>query len=254
MIAFTRDVSPAIADCELTHLERVPIDVERARAEHAAYERALLGEGCDVRRIPSGPDQPDSVFIEDTAVVLDELAVITRPGAASRRAETVAVAEALRLHRPTVGIKSPGTLDGGDVLRVGRRIYVGVGARTNEAGVDQLRKLTASHGYDVRSVRFAGALHLKTAVTFVGNGRLLVNPDWVDPTVFDSERTLAIDPREPFSANALLLGKRVLHGEQFPKTRKILEDAGVRVVPVPAAELAKAEGGVTCCSLLVSTP
>ena len=253
MIAFTRDVSPAIADCELTHLERVPIDVERARTEHAAYERALVAEGCEVRRIPSASDQPDSVFIEDTAVVLEELAVITRPGAASRRAETVAVAEALRAHRTTAEIQSPGTLDGGDVLRVGRRIYVGVGFRTNKTGVDQLRRLTAPHGYDVRAVKFTGCLHLKSAATLVGDRRLLVNPDWVDPTVFDGERTLAIDPLEPFSANALLIGKRVLHGEQFPRTRRVLENAGVHVVPVPAAELAKAEGGVTCCSLLVST-
>jgi dimethylargininase len=252
MIAFTRDVSPAIAECELTHLQRVSIDVERARAEHAAYERALADEGCEVRRIPSGEEQPDSVFIEDTAVVLDELAVITRPGAESRRAETSAVAEALQAHRRTVEIHSPGTLDGGDVLRVGRRIYVGVGGRTNKSGVDQLRTLTAPHGYTVRAVRFTGCLHLKTAVTLIGVGRLLANPDWIDPTVFDGERVLAIDPLEPFAANALLIGKRVLHGEQFPRTRRILEKAGVRVVPVPAAELAKAEGGVTCCCLLVS--
>ena len=252
MIAFTRDVSASIADCELTHLERVPIDVERACAEHAEYERALLAEGCDVRRIPAGADQPDSVFIEDTAVVLDELAVITRPGAESRRAETAAVAEALQPYRPTFEIKS-GTLDGGDVLRVGRRIYVGVGFRTNKAGVDQLREFASPHGYDVRAVRFTGCLHLKSAATLVGGGRLLINPDWVDPTVFATERALAIDPLEPFSANALLVGKRVLHGEQFPRTRKILENAGIRVVPVPAAELAKAEGGVTCCSLLVAT-
>ena len=253
MIAFTRDVSPAIVHCELTHLERVPIDVERARAEHAAYERALAAEGWDVRRIPSPADQPDSVFIEDTAVVLEELAVITRPGAESRRAETLAVAEVLRTHRPIVEIQAPGTLDGGDVLRVGRRIYVGVGARTNKAGVDQLRALTAPHGYDVRPVAFTGALHLKTAVTLVGDDDLLVNPDWVDSSLFGGARILAVDPREPFAANALLVGERVLHGAQFPGTRQVLERGGVRVVSVPVAELAKAEGGVTCCTLLVWT-
>ena len=252
MIALTRDVSPAIAKCELTHLERVPIDVERARAEHAAYERALADEGCVVRRVRSAPKQADAVFIEDTAVVLDELAVITRPGAASRRGETIAVAEALRELRPISEIRAPGTLDGGDVLVVGRRIYVGVGARTNQAGVDQLRTLTEPHGYVVRSVRFTGCLHLKSAVTLVGDSLLLVNPEWVEPTVFEGERTLAVDAREPFSANALLVGERVLHGEHFQRTRRILENAGVRVVPVPAAELAKAEGGVTCCSILVS--
>ena len=252
-IALTRDVSPAIVACELTHLERVPIDVERARAEHAAYERALAAEGCMVRRVRSAPNQADAVFVEDTAVVLDELAVITRPGAASRRRETIAVAEALRDLRPISRIRAPGTLDGGDVLLVGRRIYVGVGARTNEAGVEQLRALTEPHGYVLRSVRFTGCLHLKSAVTLVGDGLLLVNPEWVEPTVFDGERTLAIDSTEPFAANALLVGERVvLHGEQFQRTRQILESAGVRVVPVPAAELAKAEGGVTCCSILVS--
>jgi len=251
VIAFTRDVSPAIASCELTHLERVPIDVERARAEHAAYERALAAEGYEVRRIPSGPDQPDSVFIEDTAVVLDELAVITRPGAASRRAETAAVAEALRFYRPTFEIQS-GTLDGGDVLRVGRRIYVGIGGRTNKSGVDQLRTLTAPYKYDVRAVRFTGCLHLKSAATLVGDSQLLVNPEWVDPALFEGVRSLAIDSREPFSANALLTGEHVLHGEQFPRTRRVLERAGAHVVPVPAAELAKAEGGVTCCCILVS--
>ena len=252
-IALTRDVSPAIVACELTHLERVPIDVERARAEHAAYERALAAEGCMVRRVRSAPNQADAVFVEDTAVVLDELAVITRPGAASRRRETIAVAEALRELRPISRIRAPGTLDGGDVLLVGRRIYVGVGARTNEAGVEQLRALTEPHGYVLRSVRFTGCLHLKSAVTLVGDGLLLVNPEWVEPTVFDGERTLAIDSTEPFAANALLVGERVvLHGEQFQRTRQILESAGVRVVPVPAAELAKAEGGVTCCSLLVA--
>jgi dimethylargininase len=252
VIALTREVSPAIADCELTHLERVPIDLDRARLEHAAYERALVAEGCLVQRVPAPADEPDAVFIEDTAVVLDELAVITRPGAASRRAETIGVTESLRALRPIARIREPGTLDGGDVLRIGRRIYVGVGARTNDAGVDQLRALTALHGYEVRAVRFTGALHLKTAVTLVGDELVLVNPAWVDATLFEGARSLSIDPREPFAANALLIGERVLHGEQFPKTRRVLETAGVSVVPVPAAELAKAEGGVTCCCLLVS--
>lgn len=252
MIALTRDVTDAIARCELTHLARIPIDVAHARAEHEAYERALRAEGCVVQRVPAPPDLPDAVFIEDTAVVLDELAVITRPGAPSRRAETAGVADALRALRPVAELRAPATLDGGDVLRTGRTIYVGVGGRTNAAGVDQLRALVAPHGYEVRAVTFSGCLHLKTAATFIGDGQLLVNPDWVDATRFHGLRALAIDSREPFAANALLVGDRVLHGAEFERTRRILEEAGVQVVPVPAGELAKAEGGVTCCSLLVS--
>lgn len=252
MIALTRDVSPRISECELTHLERVPIDFDRACVEHAEYERTLTALGCHVRRVSTAADLPDSVFIEDTAVVLDELAVITRPGAESRRAETAAVEDVLRQYRAVATIRAPATLDGGDVLLVGRTLYVGVGNRTNEAGVEQLRSAVKGHGYDVRAVRFTGCLHLKTAVTFVGDGQLLVNPAWIDAREFGGLRALTIDLREPFAANALLVGDRLVHGAQFPGTRRILERAGCTVVPVPAGELAKAEGGVTCCSVLLS--
>lgn len=252
MIALTRAISPRIIDCELTHLEREPIDVERARVEHAAYERTLAALGCEVRRVSPADDLPDSVFIEDTAVVLDELAVITRPGAESRRAEVGAIAGVLEQLRPIATIRAPGTLDGGDVMHVGRTLYIGVGRRTNEAGVEQLRAAVAPHGYEVRAVQFTGALHLKTAATFIGDGQLLVNPDWIDARVFDGLRAVSVDSREPFAANALLVGERVIHGAQFPATRRILERAGCAIVPVPASELAKAEGGVTCCSLLLS--
>ena len=139
---------------------------------------------------------------------------------------------------------------GGDVLRVGRRIWVGVGARTSVEGAERLRALAAPLGYDVRAVTTRGCLHLKSAVTAVADDLLLVNPDWVDPDVFGL-RTLAIDPAEPFAANALLVNGRVLHGAHFARTRRRLEAAGVHVIPVPAEELAKAEGGVTCCSVLV---
>jgi dimethylargininase len=151
-----------------------------------------------------------------------------------------------------VTISAPGTLDGGDVLHIGRTLYVGVGNRTNDAGVEQLRRAVSEHGYDVRATRFAGCLHLKTAVTFIGDRQLLVNPAWVDARAFDGFHAVAIDSREPFAANALLIGDRVVHGAQFAATRWILERAGHIVVPVPAGELAKAEGGVTCCSVLLS--
>ena len=253
LLAITRDISPAIEQCELTHLERTSIDLSRARAQHEAYERVLRELGCDVQRLPSSDTMPDSVFIEDTAVVLDELAVITRPGAESRRGETAGVAHALRSYRPVAAILPPGTLDGGDVLRIGRRLLVGVGYRSNEAGIRQLRAIVSSEGYTVDAVPFSGCLHLKSAASLVADELVLINPAWVDASHFQPMRTIDIDPSEPFAANALRVGDAIVYPAEHVRTRTRLEAAGLKIYPVPADELAKAEGGVTCCSLLLTT-
>lgn len=249
-IALTREISPALEHCELTHLAREPIDVERARRQHDAYERALAELGCAVRRLPAGADMPDSVFIEDTAVVVDEVAVITRPGAASRRAETAAVADALAAYRPVVRLQAPATLDGGDVLVVDRTVFVGRSARTNEAGIEALRGALSEFGYDVRAVPVHGCLHLKTAVTGVGGGRLLINRAWVPADAFAGWELVDVDEDEPFAANVLPVAGRIIFPEAFPRTRARLEALGLDLVTVPADELAKAEGAVTCCSLV----
>jgi len=251
-LALTRDVSPAIEHCELTHLERTTIDVRRARAEHNEYEAALRTLGCEVRRLPAGPDMPDSVFIEDTAVVLDELAVITRPGAKSRRVETAAVAEAVRPYRPIAAVLAPGTLDGGDVLRIGRRLLVGRGYRSNDAGIKQLGSIVASQGYSVEAVEFQGCLHLKTAASLVADDLVLINPVWVDAQRFEPLRTIDVDPTEPFAANALLIDGAIVYPAEHVRTRKRLEDSGLTIHPVPTGELAKGEGSVTCWSLLLA--
>lgn len=250
LVALTREISPALRDCELTHLARAPIDVERARRQHQAYERALAGVGCAVRRLPAGAEMPDSVFIEDAALVLDEVAVITRPGAPSRRVETQGVADVLAAYRPLLRIEAPGTLDGGDVLVVDRTVFAGRSARTNEAGIEQLRVALADFGYALRAVPVDGCLHLKTAVTCVGDGRLLINRGWVPAEAFAGWALLDVDPGEPFAANTLRIGERIVYPDAFPRTRARLEAAGIEIVPVPADELAKAEGGVTCCSLV----
>ncbi len=250
-IAITRKLSPAIARCELTHIGRVPIDLERAEAQHAAYERALARLGCEVVSLPAEPDLPDAVFVEDTVVVVDELAVITRPGAAARRRETASVAAVLAEHRPLAAIDEPGTLDGGDVLRVGRCFWVGLTGRTNREGVAQLAALVAPHGYTVEAVPVAGCLHLKTAVTQVGPATVLLNPAWVDPAPFQGLDRLEVDPAEPFAANALLVGDSAIYPTAFPRTAARLERAGTRLEPVDVSELAKAEGAVTCCSIIL---
>lgn len=250
LIALTRPPSASLAQCELTHLERTPIDVERARVQHDAYEHCLAGLGCTLLRLPEEVDLPDAVFVEDTAVVLDELAVLTRPGACSRRPELHAVAEALRPHRPLVTVEAPGTLDGGDVLVAGRRVFVGLTDRTDEAGTEQLRRFLAPLGYDVTALPVSGCLHLKTAVCTVAHGVVLINPAWVDPGAFAAFEQVQVHPDEPYAANALALGTAVVYPAAHERTAARLAARGLDLRLVPADELAKAEGGVTCCSLI----
>jgi len=252
MLALTREITPAIASCELTHLAREPIDLARARREHDAYGDALRGAGCRVERLSADDTMADAVFIEDTAVVLDELAIIARPGAESRRREVDAVRDALRAHRTVAAIVAPGTLDGGDVLRIGRRLLVGDGPRTNEEGRRQLAALVAPHGYRVETIAFSGCLHLKTAVTLVADDVVLCNPRWANRGALGVRGVIEVDPAEPFAGNALRIGDRVLHPAEFTRTGDRLRRAGLTVVAVPAGELAKAEGGLTCGSLLVA--
>ncbi|MGQ0715069.1 MAG: dimethylarginine dimethylaminohydrolase family protein [Gemmatimonadaceae bacterium] len=249
--ALTRGVSSAIARCELTHLERTPIDVAVARAQHSAYERALEAHGCTVLRLGEDADLPDSVFIEDTAVVFDELAVISRPGAASRRSETIAVEEKLAVHRPVRRIESPATLDGGDVVCAGRTAFVGTSTRTNAAAADQLQRLLSDFGYVVRAVPVQGCLHLKSALTAADDDVLLVNRPWIPDAGLTGFELVHVDAEEPFAANALRLGDRLIYAAAFPRTRERLEKKGYRVSTVELSELAKAEGAVTCCSLII---
>jgi dimethylargininase len=250
-IAITRDVSPAFGACELTHLERLPIDVELARAQHREYERALCDAGYRVQRLAADDRMPDSVFVEDIAVVFDELAIVTRPGAESRRVETAAIADALRYHRPLHTIEAPGTIDGGDVLIIGKRVFVGLSTRTNAAAVEQLRSMVAPHGYPVTPVEVRGCLHLKSAVTALANDALILNPDWIDARMFDGLTIVEIDPSEPAAANALRLDDRIVFPASFPRTASHIEARGFRLALVDATEAAKAEGAVTCCSLIV---
>jgi dimethylargininase len=254
LVALTRSVPASIGRCELTHLEREPIDHARAVAEHEAYEDALGRLGCRVERLPDLPDNPDSVFVEDTAVVVDRVAIIARPGAASRRGEVASAAAALARYRPLAYVQPPATLDGGDVLVAPGVAFVGVSGRTNADGARQLATLLAPHGYRVVPVPVTGCLHLKSAVTAVGDGLLLLNPEWVDRGLFAADfDVIEVDPAEPAAANVLAIGDRVLCADAFPATRRRVEAHGAATQAVPAGELAKAEGGLTCGSLILAT-
>jgi len=250
-VAIVRPVAAALARCELSFVERTAIDVARARAQHEAYGAALRGRGCDVIELPALDEYPDSVFVEDTALVLDELAVLTRPGAASRRGEVDSVALALAHFRPLARIEAEGTLDGGDVLRIGKDVYVGVSARSNEAGIAQLRALLAPHGYRVHALATRDCLHLKSAVTRVAEDTVLVQPRWLDPAPFAHLRSIEVVAAEEHAALALLVGGGIVYPDCFPRTREKIERAGVAVSAVDVSELQKAEGAVTCCSLII---
>jgi len=248
--ALVRGVSPAMNRCELTHRSREPIDIERAAAQHRAYVEALRALGCRVQELPAEPNLPDSVFVEDTAVIVEPAVVVTRPGAVSRRGETDSVRDALCRHLEVRCMDAPATLDGGDVLRVGRTLYVGASERTNAAGIEQLRGLAAPHGYEVVTVAVSGCLHLKSAVTEVAPGRLLANRDRIDTTAFRECDWIDVDPREPGAANGLRVQGVVLFPTAFPRTAERLERAGIALRRLDLSELEKAEGAVTCCSLL----
>ncbi len=249
-IALVRPPGPALDRCALTYLKRAPIDIIAAQAQHAEYVRTLTGLGCRVQGLPES-SLPDAVFVEDTAVVLDELAILARPGEPTRRPEVDDVEAALAEYRPVARIRPPGTLDGGDVLQVGRTLFVGTSRRTNGPGQAMLRALVAPLGYAVRSVPLYDCLHLKSAASTVADRTLLVNPAWVAPGVFEGFETLIVDRGEPFAANVLRVADALLMPAEHERTRARLEQRGIPVSPVPFAELMKAEAGVTCCCLLV---
>lgn len=250
-IAITRKISPRFNECEITHIDRSPIDVAIAQAQHHEYVQALASLGCTVVELPAETDLPDSVFVEDTAFILPEVAVITRPGADSRKPETESIVRALSPHIPLVHVIEPATVDGGDVLVLGKNIYIGISTRSNAAAVSQIQELLNEYGYTVTAVEMHDCLHLKTALTKIDEKTLLINPKWVDNSHFKDFEWIEIDPSEPFAANCLPIPGAIIYPTTFPKTQKKLEQKGYKVITVNVAELAKAEGAVTCCSLII---
>ena len=249
-IALMKEVSANISDCEITNISRIPIDHDTAVEQHTNYAETIRKLGYKIHMMKAD-DLPDSVFIEDTAVVLDEIAVITYPGASSRRAETQAVAEALHIYRDLKYIKPTGTLDGGDVLQIGRTLYVGKSCRSSAVGISQLRDIMKPFNYEVVSIPVQGCLHLKSAVSLVAENTLLLNPSWVNPDLFgDIGNFVTVDPSEPYGANALFLDNGTVYSSEYPKTRRKLIASGINVVSLDISELAKAEGEMTCCSII----
>jgi dimethylargininase len=250
LTAITRAVSPGIVHCELTFVARQPIDLATAEEQHRAYQALLEKCGARVISLPAEPALPDSMFVEDPAVVLDELAIIFPLGTATRRPEAASIAQALAKFRKLARVELPGQVEGGDVLRIERRLFAGLSSRTNAEGIRQLTPILAPYGYEVLSVAVTGCLHLKSAVTYIGRNTLLANRAWFDTKPFAGFAWIDVAPEEPHAANALAIGGTVIFPASFPRTRARLEARSFSVAPLDISELQKAESGLTCSSLL----
>jgi dimethylargininase len=250
LTAITREVSASINNCELSFHARQPIDIAKAIAQHKAYRDCLDGLGVRVLSLPAEPELPDAVFVEDAAVVLDEIAIIANMGAPSRHPEARSLADALSRYRPLAFLVEPGTLDGGDVLRIGRCVFCGLSRRTNQEGIDQLRDVLRPFDYEVQPVEVRGCLHLKSACSYIGNNTVLINRSWIDTERLHGFQLLDVPDEEPTAANALLIKHVVIIPASFPKTRALLEERGFRVQAIDLSELQKAEAGVTCGSVI----
>jgi dimethylargininase len=250
--ALVRAPSSRLDEGIVTHLARTAVDVALAREQHAAYTEAVAACGWTVEQAPAADDCPDSVFIEDTLVVCDDLAVLTRPGAAERRPEVTAVAALVRSKGyRTAAIEEPGTLDGGDVLQAGRTVYVGRGGRTNGAGIRQLRALLAPLGRTVVAVPLGAVLHLKSAVTALPDGTFLLLPQLVPAGLFPAVRPV----EEEAGCHVVPLdADRILIARSAPRTAGLLADVGFIPVVVDIGEFEKLEGCVTCLSVLLPGP
>jgi dimethylargininase len=246
--------SRSLASCELTYAPRQAFDLERARRQHEAYVAELRAAGVAMTVLPEAPELPDAMFVEDAAIVLDEIAILTRPGASSRRPEVAFIAPVVAGVRRTAEIREPGTLEGGDVLRVGRTLFVGRSRRTNPDGIRQLAEIVAPFGYDVRPVEVRGCLHLKSAITAVAPERLLAHAPWIDVEPFRGCEIIPVDPAELEGANALAVNGHVLVVASAPRTADALARRGLDVRQVDVSELQKAESGLTCSSLLYRQP
>ena len=250
LTAIMRRVSPCIRKCELTYLTRRPIDIRRARQQQQAYEQLLSGLGVHVISLPAEQKLPDAVFVEDTAVVTDEVAVVTTMGCASRRREVDSISPVLEKYRRLQSINGAGVLEGGDVVQVGRILFVGVSTRTNVNGIAQLSEIVTPYDYEVRPVQVKGCLHLSTGCGFIGRNTILANPSWVDLSPFEGFEIINVSPSEPWSANGLTLADHVLIPAASPQTAARVRERGFRVLTVDISEFEKAEGGLTCLTLI----
>lgn len=249
LIAVTHVPSRRLQEGERTYVDETAVDYALAVRQHNDYCDALRACDADVITLDVNRKLPDCVFVEDTAIVLDELAVMMSMGAESRRDEPAGIEPTLRRFRTVERVLLPATIDGGDVVRLGRTLYVGESPRTNAAGIAALRDVV-SYAYTVIGVPVSGCLHLKTACSALPDGRLLVNREWIDVSRLPPALLLDVPSSEPWAGDVLVIGNRVIASDAFPDTARLLGRCGFEVIQVAVSEFAKVEGGVTCLSLV----
>jgi dimethylargininase len=249
MLALTHVPSPNMADCQLAHVARVPIDYDRAVRQHEAYCQMLRDCGAEVRTLDVNRHLPDCAFVEDTAVVLDEFAILTSMGTGARRPELAGIEPELRKHRMVEHIELPATIEGGDVVQLGRTLLVGISARTNPSGATALAAIVRRHGYTIRPVAVRGCLHLQTACTALDDHCLLVNPAWVELSDLSGFELVHVPDEEPWAANVARVGPTLCLAAVHVRTADLMSGLGYTVRTVDVSEFAKAEGGVTCLSI-----
>ncbi len=250
LIAITHLPSPNMQHGERTYADDDVVDNAVALRQHKAYRDALRSCGANVVVLDVYRSMPDCVFVEDTSLILDEVAVMMSPGAESRRGEPIGIEPALREYRAIERVVLPATIDGGDIVRAGRDLYVGASPRTNAAGIDSLREIVKQYGYSVTAVPVHGCLHLKTACSALPDGRFLVNANWIDTSPLPRARLVQVPESEQWSGDVLAIDDKIIASDAFPETLALLESAAAVVLPVTVSEYAKVEGGVTCLSLV----
>ncbi len=250
-VAFVRSPDASIGLCELTHLVRTEINFTLLKQQHNDYVEFLTKSKVEVHYLPHLNGSSDGVFVEDTSLVLDEVAIICHPGAESRKHEIQSVHEALKQYRNDISfITAPGTADGGDLLKIEKTIYIGDSTRTNKEAFHQFSSLLRHYGYEVKLIPVKDCLHLKTGVCYLGSDTVLINSKWIDPSLFQNLRVIEVDQNEPFAANAICIGNKIIHSSGNPKTKDKLISAGFEVESLCITELSKAEAGLTCLSLI----
>lgn len=242
----THQPSPALQECELTFLESEKIDYERALIQHQEYCQMLNKCGARVIKLTDNLALPDSVFVEDPIIVFDEIAVLTSMGVESRRPESAALERFFRPYRKIERITLPAKIEGGDVLKVGRSIYVGESPRTNRLGIQALADIIEPLGYEVFPVKVSGCLHLKTGCTALDDKTVLINSEWIDHQAFSRFTRIKTLSEEPFGANVLTLNGSICMNGAFPKTLELVASLGYSVAAVDISEFVKAEAGLTC--------
>ncbi len=247
-------ISRSLPHCQLLYLAAQEFNVPLAIKQHSSYIAALRAVGVVLTILPEEPDLPDAAFVEDVVLIFDELAVICRSGCSSRKTEAGKMLPIVAELRPFFRIMPPGTLEGGDVLRLEKTLFVGLSSRTNREGIRQLEEIVRPFDYRVISVRVTGCLHLKTAITAPGRELLIANPEWIDPAPFRGFDVLTVPETEPWSANTLPVNGRVFIAGSAPRSAALLESRGLDVHPIDISELQKAEAGLTCLSVLYSHP